>query len=230
MKTQALATRMRCLIVIITGALAIFPCFANVVTDWDTRAVAVALPGAAGQRELAMVHVAIFDAVNSIQQRFRPYRVSKRVPPTTSEVAAACAAAATMLGKLHPEKAADINGALKVELASIAEGSDKAQGVRLGEEVAAEIFEDRATDGSAAADTYRPRTSPGVYVPTAPVLGSAWPKMRPFFLQNLAQFGRRHRLRSRASNGLTTTTRSRNWAARRARNVQRRKPKPRVSG
>ena len=42
---------------------------ANVITDWDEKAVAMAAPGAAGQRELAMVHAAMFDAVNSIERR-----------------------------------------------------------------------------------------------------------------------------------------------------------------
>jgi hypothetical protein len=40
----------------------------------------------------------------------------------------------------------------------------------LGEAVAAKILEARANDGANGADTYRPRTTAGVYVPTAPVV------------------------------------------------------------
>ena len=51
----------------------VVPAFANVITDWDAKAVAFVAPvaaGAPGQRELAMVHVAMFDAVNLIERRY----------------------------------------------------------------------------------------------------------------------------------------------------------------
>ena len=73
------------------------PAVANVITDWDAKAVAVAAPAPVGQRELAMVHVAMFDAVNSIERRYRPYLVQLTAPKTTSQEAAAAAAAATVL-------------------------------------------------------------------------------------------------------------------------------------
>jgi hypothetical protein len=38
---------------------------ANVITDWDVKAVAFASPEVVGQREVTLVHVAIFGAVNS---------------------------------------------------------------------------------------------------------------------------------------------------------------------
>ena len=38
---------------------------ANVITDWDVKAVTFASPGVVGQREVTLVHVAIFGAVNS---------------------------------------------------------------------------------------------------------------------------------------------------------------------
>jgi hypothetical protein len=46
----------------------------------------------------------------------------------------------------------------------------------------------RAHDGSSAPDAYRPRTSPGVYVPTAITLSSMWPDMKPFALTSGSQF------------------------------------------
>ena len=62
---------------------------ANVITDWDAKAVAVAGPGTAGLRELAMVHIAMFDAVNSIEPRYRPYLIQLTPPKPTSQEAAA---------------------------------------------------------------------------------------------------------------------------------------------
>src|SRR5215469_8664992 len=84
---------------------------ANVITDWDANAVAVAPPTAAGLREMAIMHVAIFDAVNSIDRRYRPYMVQLSASPTTSQEAAATAAAARVLVGLHPEAAAQIQAA-----------------------------------------------------------------------------------------------------------------------
>jgi hypothetical protein len=65
------------------------PAVANVITDWDTKAVALVAPAPVGQRELAMIHVAMFDAVNSIERRYRPYLVQLTAPKTTSQEASA---------------------------------------------------------------------------------------------------------------------------------------------
>ena len=46
----------------------------------------------------------------------------------------------------------------------------------------------RADDGARAPDTYRPRTSPGVYVSTAPTLAPQWPGVKPFALTSASQF------------------------------------------
>ena len=68
---------------------------ANVITDWDMKAVAVAAPAPSGSREMAIVHVAMFDAVNSIEPRYRPYLVQIPVSKNISQDAAAATAAGT---------------------------------------------------------------------------------------------------------------------------------------
>src|SRR4051794_2445844 len=75
---------------------------ADVITDWDEKAAAVvnAMPPYNSQRIMGMVHVAMFDAVNSIEQRYRPYLVQLPVPPSTSKEAAAAAAAAVVLASI----------------------------------------------------------------------------------------------------------------------------------
>ena len=55
-------------------------------------------------------------------------------------------------------------------LASIPDGAAKSDGVKLGEAVAAKVLEERANDGADAPDAYRPRTTPGVYVPMSVLL------------------------------------------------------------
>ena len=164
------------------------PAVANVITDWDAKAVAVAAPAPLGQRELAMVHVAMFDAVNSIERRYRPYLVQLTAQKTTSQEAAAAAAAATVLIGLHPEAAEELKAALATYLAAIADGEAKADGIKLGEAVAAKVLQARANDGANAADAYRPKTKPGVYVPTPITVASVWPDLVPFALTKPSQF------------------------------------------
>jgi hypothetical protein len=163
------------------------PASANVITDWDAKAVAVAGPGAAGLRELAMVHIAMFDVVNSIEPRYRPYMIQLTPPKTTSQEAAAATAAATVLITLRPDAAAEVKAALESYLALITDGAAKTDGIRLGEAVAGKVLQVRANDGANAPDAYRPKTRPGVYVPTPITVGSTWPSMTPFALENPSQ-------------------------------------------
>jgi hypothetical protein len=164
--------------------------FANVITDWDEKAVAVvtSMPAHTAQRVMAMVHAAMFDAVNSIERRYQPYLVQLPAAPTTSKEAAAAAAAATVLATIDPKTAHEMRAAIATYLVSIPDGAAKSDGVALGEKVAAKVLEARAKDGSDAPDAYRPKTTPGVYVPTAITVASIWPNMKPFAIANSSQF------------------------------------------
>ena len=163
---------------------------ANVITEWDEKALAVVapMPPYTAQRLIGMVHLAMFDAVNSIERRYRPYLVELKAEPTTSKEAAAAAAAATILATLDPKTASDMKTALATYLASIPDGKDKLNGVELGEAVAVRIFGARINDGSEEPDAYRPRTTPGVYVPTPITAASMWPNMKPFAMVKGSQF------------------------------------------
>ena len=146
------------------------PAGANVITDWDANAVAVAPPSAAGLREMAIMHVAMFDAVNSIARRYRPFMIQLTASKATSQEAAATAAAAGVLIGLHPGAAAQIKAASGSALAVIPDGEAKAEALALGQAVAEKILSVRSKDGANAPDDYRPKTKPGVYVPTAAVM------------------------------------------------------------
>jgi hypothetical protein len=164
---------------------------ANVVTDWDEKAVALIQPKMVppvAYRAMAIVHIAIFDAVNSIEPRYRPYYAQIPVTGDTSKEAAAAAAAGAVLTKLLPDVAFDIEAALKSYLSAIPEGDAKSNGIKLGDAVAAKILEARANDGSTAADTYRPVTTPGVYIPTALTVAPQWPDLTPFAITSPSQF------------------------------------------
>jgi hypothetical protein len=164
---------------------------ANVVTDWDEKAVALIQPRMVppvAYRAMAIVHIAMFDAVNSIDPLYRPYYAQLPATRETSKEAAVAAAAAAVLTKLLPDVASDIQAALKNYLAAIPESDAKSDGTKLGEAVAAKALEARADDGSSAPDAYRPVTTPGVYIPTALTVAPQWPDLKPFAMTSPSQF------------------------------------------
>jgi hypothetical protein len=107
---------------------------------------------------------------------------------TTSQEAAAAAAAAAVLATVDAKTARDITAFLATYLASISDSVAKSDGVKLGEAVAAKVLEVRANDGAEAPDAYRPRTTAGVYIPTAITISSMWPEMKPFVMAKGSQF------------------------------------------
>ena len=164
---------------------------ANVVTDWDEKAVVLIQPRMVppvAYRAMAIVHIAMFDAVNSIEPHYRPYYAQLPAPRETSKEAAAAAAAGAVLTKLLPDVASDIQAALQSYLLAMPDNDAKSNGIKLGDAVAAKILEARAADGSSAPDAYRPVTTPGVYIPTALTVTSQWPNLTPFAMTSPSQF------------------------------------------
>ena len=118
--------------------------------------------------------------------------------------------------------------ALAAYLASIPDGAAKADGIKLGEAVAAKVLEARANDGHDAADDYRPNTTPGVYVPTPITAASKWGNEADG--DGYPSFDQDRLFRWRARNGQLTTTRLRTTAARPVQSVRRSRPRPPGSG
>jgi hypothetical protein len=165
---------------------------ADVITDWNEKAIALVakhrvLPPQA-ERIIACMHVAIFDAVNSVDRRYQPYGGLISAPKDTSKEAAAATAAHGVLAQLFPNDGNELDGALASYLAPIADGPAKSDGLKLGEAAATKAVMDRQSDGADAPDAYRPKTKPGVYVPTPITASSMWPKVKPFAMTSPAQF------------------------------------------
>jgi hypothetical protein len=164
---------------------------ANVVTDWDDKAVAIIQPRMVppvAYRAMAIVHIAMFDAVNSIEPAYRSYQAELPTAPDTSKESAAAAAAATALKKLVPDAASEIQTALASYLEVIPDSNAKSNGIKLGEAVATKLLEARGNDGSSAPDSYRPVTTAGAYIPTAPTVAPQWPELAPFAMTKPSQF------------------------------------------
>src|SRR5213078_1586013 len=139
-------TRIQSLVLLTLGAtLCAHP---DVVTDWNKAALdairADRTPPPVASRDLAILHAAIYDAVNGISRTYQAYFVESAVPASASPPAAASAAAHTVLNSLFPAHAADFDDLHAATLAAIPEGPQKDMGVKCGEAVAAKILTWRA--------------------------------------------------------------------------------------
>jgi hypothetical protein len=165
---------------------------ADAVADWNEKAVAAVYTARLSpdqqSRSLAIVHIAVFEALNSIDPRYTPYRARLPAERGASPEAAVAAAAHHTLAKLFPEQSKDFDTTLQAALAKVPEGPGKAAGVRLGERSAAAILAERAQDGADAPITYRPFTLPGKYVPTPLPASSTWHAVKPFAIKSGDQF------------------------------------------
>lgn len=88
---------------------------ADTVTDWNETSIevmkAAKVAGNPWSRTLAMVHVAMFDAINSVQSRYTRYVATMPAAPGASAEAAAAAAARQLLVQLYPSQQAMIDQA-----------------------------------------------------------------------------------------------------------------------
>lgn len=177
------------LLALVALGVGVSPVRADVITDWDAKATSSGSPAALGEREAAIVDLAMFDAVNSVLRQYPGYVTREDGFEHASAEVAAATAAATALAKLHPEKAADFTAALDQYLMGLTgDPAALTSGRQLGERVGQKVFESRAHDGATGSDPYRPLTKPGIYIPTATMVCSSWPKLKPMVLAHPDQF------------------------------------------
>ena len=172
----------------------------NPVIEWNrTLLLIVRTPGAQpptihSTRNFAMLHAAIFDAVNNIDRDFEPYAVRHpHVSRRASAQAAADQAAHDVLISLYPAFTTTLDSQLQQDLAQIPYGRDKADGIEEGQDVAAAILALRSNDGSAAIlPPFVPKAQPGSYQLTPPNFAPAdfiqWPQVTPFALARANEF------------------------------------------
>ena len=143
-------------------------------------------------RNEALVHVAMFDAVNAIDLSFEHYAAQVHASRGASQVAAAAQAAHDTLVALYPSRQAVFDAALAEDLEGIPPGRAE-QGIAIGREVARQILELRANDGSGNVVSYTPpNNDPGQWQPTppdsSPAAGAHFSLMTPFAVQSHSQF------------------------------------------
>jgi hypothetical protein len=142
-------------------------------------------------RGAAIVHAAIYDAVNAIDRSYTPFFAHVQASHGASLEAAAAQAAHDTMAALFPAHTATFDATLAADLEGIPPGRAR-QGVEVGQAVAAQILAWRSTDGSDANVPYTPGSGPGVWQPTPPAFAKAvapqWGQVTPFAIPSEAAF------------------------------------------
>jgi membrane-associated phospholipid phosphatase len=173
----------------------------NPVIEWNrTLLVIVRTKGAQPAtvhptRSFAIMHAAIYDAVNAIDRLHEPYLVDlSRVPATASQDAAASVAAHDVLTALYPAFQSTLDSQLNQRLATLPVDISTTQGEDVGHAVAAAILDLRSNDGSAAQPIpFVFVNVPGLYQSTPPNFPpqpqfTHWSHVTPFALLRADQF------------------------------------------
>src|SRR6267154_3121927 len=144
-------------------------------------------------RSFAIMHGAIYDAVNAIDGTHKPYLVRLGASHFASQEAAAAAAAHESLVKLYPNFQATLDAQFQQALAQIPNGG-KVDGISIGNTVADRILALRSNDGSNTQPIpYVFGDAPGDYRSTPPNFPKQpqfthWSRVTPFALENADQF------------------------------------------
>jgi len=123
-----------------------------------------------------------------VQNRYTRVVATLPAAPGASAEAAAATAARQILTQVYPEQKAMIEEAYAASLKAIPDGPARTEGIKLGMAVAEAVQADRSNDGTNAPDTYRPHTTPGVYVTTTPPVWPQYARAKPWVLKSADQF------------------------------------------
>ena len=167
----------------------------NVTVHWNEimlQSLSISTAPVPVSRNLALVSVAMFDAVNAVTQTYEPYAAHVRAAPGASAEAAVAQAAHDTLVALFPSREAVFDAALAEDLAGIPSAAAR-QGQAVGQKVARQILELRSDDGSGTVMTWTPpNDDPGTYQLTGPNFAPAsnfhFGFITPFAIENSSQF------------------------------------------
>jgi hypothetical protein len=193
------------------------------VNNWNMIAIQASFTagqnGITQSRTLAIVHLAIHDALNTIEQRYRRYAFAGNVSrPVSVDAAIAAAARDAIFGAvavgavpfpgfgtpaLQATAVSQVDAAYQAALADIPASVAKSNGITLGQAAAHAIVALRSTDHATTPVAYTPGTEPGDWQPTPnpvpaeppapadrlPALLPGWGQVTPFVLKLSTQFG-----------------------------------------
>jgi len=160
------------------------PARADVITDWNQRSAYLIGEARIGTppavRLMALVQTAAYEAA----------RDATRHSPTNPQAVDAAVAAAhrAAFNQLLPAQRAAIDTAFQTAVATLPDDAIRTQQFAIGERAAQRVLTQRSTDMPRTLDTYRPHTTPGVYVPTVSPAATQWPQRKPWLLERADQF------------------------------------------
>lgn len=170
---------------------------ADIITDWNNVWLDTIRATGGGpcpiSRNGALLHVAMYEAVNSIRRTHEPVFGFLDVNGNTNARAAASAAAHKILVTQYPSRAAIFDAFHAEVLASIPNGPAKNRGINLGIAAADQTLAARANDGTDDDTPYEFGTEPGDYIIADPGLftqphGPNWWKSDPWIIPSVGQF------------------------------------------
>jgi hypothetical protein len=192
-------------VVVLSTTLLATSARADTVTDWNelaTNELVADGQGGAALVHLAMVHAAMYDAVNAIDRRHAPYVLKPAAKRSYSMDAAAATAAFRVLvdsqpSVVQPARQAQLVGAATslyvAQLAAIPAGPDKDGGIATGDAAAGAMIAARLGDGRFGPFRFGVGTLPGQWRPTPPTGVNdpfAWVKdVEPFLIGSPSEFG-----------------------------------------
>jgi PAP2 superfamily len=170
----------------------------NVVIDWNNIASTTIITNAKEASTtsavwFAYVQLAVYDAVNAIDRRHRPYLFTTDATASASKDAAAISAAHRVLANYFPAQQASLDAQFASSLAAISDtAANIAAGAAVGEQAAQALIAARSHDGLLADVPYAPPVGPGFYQRTPPAFAppiAPWlGQMVPFTMTSATQF------------------------------------------
>jgi hypothetical protein len=168
------------------------------VVDGENRVFGEQFGPTRASRAMAIVHIAIFEAVNAIAHSYHSYAGVEPVSHPTSMDAAVAQAAHDALSALFPSQKSSFDRQLAMDLRAVHRTDDRESGIALGQRAAAAILALRIDDGSARSE---PRVDvdfitgiePGDWrqdpIGRSPIaMGAYWSAVKPFVLASSKQF------------------------------------------
>jgi hypothetical protein len=142
-------------------------------------------------RALAIESLAVYDAVDAIHRQYAPYLLQRRAPAGASIDAAVAKAGHDTQVAHYPKQKAALDKALRISLATIPNGTAKAEGVADGQRAARMVLKARQDDGSQIMASYESPGGPGAFTvfPGEPAAyAPSYGMVKPFVMRSVANF------------------------------------------
>ena len=169
---------------------------ADVILDWTELMLDAIRADNTGPtlstRNLAILHTAIYDAVNSIERTHQPYRFFPAPPADASTESAAVAAAYEVMRSLYPPLQARAEDLYVTYVVTAAATPALTNGLAFGAGIGRQVVESRSADGSSTTVPYIPSNAPGQWRRTPPFfrppLDPHWRYVELFCLPDIEPF------------------------------------------